>query len=135
MKTKFLIVYNRWLRAIVSCWWLLVQPPFKYNQKLGFHKYLPQTSGPLPIISLICPESKSSKILVGTLLSLLQSQDKCYHMSCSNLPPRPGNFKVVCTYVHGVLIHTGSLSTAAVRWLRLIPYDAPSRMSSAIKCG
>ena len=66
--------------------------PFKYNQKLRFHnhnKYLNQTSGPLPIIRLICRESKSSEILVWTLLSLLQCQDMCYHLYSSNLPPRP----------------------------------------------
>ena len=54
--------------------------PFKYNQKLRFHillllhhhnKYLNQTSRPIPIISLICPESESIKIWVWTHLFLL----------------------------------------------------------------
>ena len=50
-------------------------PPFKYNQKLSFlhlhhNKYLNQTSRPIPIISLICPESESIKIWVRTHLFL-----------------------------------------------------------------
>ena len=63
--------------------------PLKYNQKLRFHhnKYLNQTSGPLPIIRLICRESKSSEILVRTLLYLLQGQYMCFHFFISKLAP------------------------------------------------
>ncbi len=43
-------------------------------RNLFFHddydEYHPQTLGPLPIINLICPESESSKIWVGTHIFL-----------------------------------------------------------------
>ena len=46
--------------------------PIKYNQKFCFlnNKYLNQTSRPVPIISLVCPELESIKIWVGTHLFL-----------------------------------------------------------------
>ena len=56
------------------------------------------TLGPLPIISLICPELESVEILVRTLLSLLLGQDKHYQMLIQI--SRSGAVLVPNTYLH-----------------------------------
>ena len=50
-----------------------------------FHDYHPQTLGPLPIISLVCPELESSKICLRTHLFLPLGQKEIRSYLVANL--------------------------------------------------